>query len=171
MSVVMLCCVYIGRLTCRHVIEDIEDIWVVKDIKDPRLRRIEVWKDILGDYGGDELLHRLVLIMKKGNQKSTDDTIEDEKGEMLVVRCIEKIYQIILDEVDEGKHDFVPIRLSRLTPMQAAVMMEVCREAEVNYGLLDVYGKCIEAPKEPLDLVRKKRKGKKEKKEEEDEDE
>ena len=47
-------------------------------------------------------------------------------------------------------------QLGQLNRQQAAVMMELCRQYPVKYGLYDVDGRCLEAPENPVDLVRRR---------------
>lgn len=122
------------------------------------MSRRDTWTDILATNA--RLLETLVLLIERGNTKQAEDTIAKEKeGERVVIECIADIYRKTSKTIHEADYSVVPIKLGHLTDVQAAVMMELCRQYPVKYGLYDVTGERIEAPGTPLEFVRKGREG------------
>ena len=95
--------------------------------------------------------------MERGDEKATESTIAKGDGQGLVIQCIQDVYKRTSRQIHEGEYSVVPIQLGQLTDIQAAVMMELCRQYPVKYGLYDVNGLCIQAPETPVDLVRRRR--------------
>ena len=115
------------------------------------MSRRDTWHDIFS--WNVNLLRTLVLLIERGDAITADERIDRKEGEALAVNCIQGIYKKTSRKIHESEYDVVPIKLGQLTDIEAAVMMELCRQYPIDYGLYGVNGIRIEAPGTPLDFV------------------
>ena len=149
--------VYIDSLACRSVIELLEMKLSRLKQKQHTLSRRDTWTDMLASDA--RLLQTLVLLIERGDMEQAEATIAKKEGERLVIHCIADIYRKTSRTIHEAQYNVVPIKLGQLADVQAAVMMELCRQYPVEYGLYDVSGVRINAPGTPLEFVRRGREG------------